>query len=167
MYNRVILVGRLTRAVELKYLPSGTSIASFGLATSRNWKDKNSGEDKEETMFIDVNIFGRSGEIANQYLNKGNRVLVEGRLVLDQWSDEQGNKRSRHKIVADSLKFMETKSEANASRAGDSDANYNNNNAYANSGQQTSNTNATMNNNATIKEEKIPEIDIDDDDIPF
>ena len=170
MFNKVILVGRLTRDVELKYLPSGTSVATFSLAASRNWKDKNSGESKEETMFIDVDSFGRSAEIANQYLKKGSRVLVEGRLVQDRWQDQQGQNRSKHKVMAENIKFMETKAEAQSGGYGggdnapsygnDSQNNYNQpNNSY----QPKSNPQAQV----PQKEEQIPEIDIDDDDIPF
>lgn len=112
MYNKVILVGRLTRDVEIRYLPSGQALAVLGLATSRTWKDKNSGENKEETMFIDIKTFGRSAEIANQYLRKGNRVLVDGRLVLEQWTDQNGQKRSKHIIQAENINFMETKKES-------------------------------------------------------
>lgn len=154
MYNKVILVGRLTRDIELKYLPSGSSVAQFGLATSRNWKDQNTGERKEETMFIDITVFGKGAEIANQYLRKGNRVLIEGRLSLDQWQDGEGNKRSKHKIIADNVQFMETKAESMASAS------------------SSSNTQAPSYDNSTPSTKKQPsnqsqEIDIEDDDIPF
>jgi single-strand DNA-binding protein len=109
MYNKVILVGNLTRDVELKYTPTGTAIAKFGLATNRTYKDNVTGENKQETMFIDITVFGRSAEIANQYLRKGRKVLIEGRLVLDQWVDNSGQKRSKHSIVAEKVQFMENK----------------------------------------------------------
>lgn len=161
MYNKVILVGRLTRDIELKYLPSGSSVANFGLATSRNWKDQNTGERKEETMFIDITVFGKGAEIANQYLKKGNRVLIEGRLSLDQWQDNEGNKRSRHRIIADNVQFMETKAEsmASASSSGSSDS-YNDNNANNNAKNTSENFTKQTSNQSQ-------EIDIEDDDIPF
>ena len=109
MYNRVILVGNLTRDVELRYTPSGVAIAKFGLATNRNYKDSTTGELKQEVMFIDITVFGRSAEVANQYLKKGRRVLIEGRLVFDQWVDSSGQKRSKHSIVADRVQFMDSK----------------------------------------------------------
>ena len=119
MYNKVILVGNLTRNVELKYTPSGTAVAKFGLATNRTYKDPQTGENKQETMFIDITVFGRSAEIANQYLSKGRRVLVEGRLVLDQWVDSTGQKRSKHSIVAEKVQFMDSKSSSdNAGMSG-------------------------------------------------
>ena len=112
MYNKVILVGNLTRDVELKYTPSGTAIAKFGLATNRTYKDSMSGETKQEVMFIDITVFGRSAEIANQYLAKGRRVLIEGRLVLEQWVDSTGQKRSKHSVVAEKVQFMDSKSQS-------------------------------------------------------
>ena len=111
MYNKVILVGNLTRNVELKYTPSGTAIAKFGLATNRTYKDTMSGENKQEVMFIDITVFGRSAEVANQYLSKGKKVLIEGRLVLDQWVDASGQKRSKHSIVAEKVQFMDNKNQ--------------------------------------------------------
>jgi single-strand DNA-binding protein len=160
MYNKVILVGRLTRDIELKYLPSGSSVANFGLATSRNWKDQNTGEKKEETMFIDITVFGKGAEIANQYLRKGNRVLVEGRLSLDQWQDNEGNKRSKHKIIADNVQFMETKAESMASASSSSS-----------SPSYDTQSNATQNNvvqnNTKQPSNQSQDIDIEDDDIPF
>jgi single-strand DNA-binding protein len=163
MYNKVILVGRLTRDIELRYLPSGSAVATFSLATSRSWKDKNSGETKEETMFIDIKTFGRSAEIANQYLKKGNRVLVEGRLVLERWTDQNGGNRSKHVIQADSVNFMETRAEANNS------ANYSSNDDDESYGYQPEPKVEPYKPSASTqpKPAQIPEIDIDDDEIPF
>ena len=144
MYNKVILVGNLTRNVELKYTPSGTAIAKFGLATNRTYKDPQTGENKQETMFIDITVFGRSAEIANQYLSKGRRVLVEGRLVLDQWVDSTGQKRSKHSVVAEKVQFMDSKSSSESSVS------------YENVMQQTEQ-----------KKQNIPSIDLDEDEIPF
>jgi single-strand DNA-binding protein len=106
LLNKILLIGNLTRDVEIRYTQGGTAIAKFGLAVNRRWKDRNAGEDREETMFIDVNVFGRSAEIAHQYLSKGRQVLVEGRLVLEQWTDQNGQKRSRHSVSADNLQFL-------------------------------------------------------------
>ena len=97
--NKVILIGNTVRPIELRYLPSGSAVAKTGIAVNRTWKDKLSGERKQETMFIDVVIYGKSAEIANQYMLKGKKVLVEGRLVLEQWVDQSGQERSRHVIV--------------------------------------------------------------------
>jgi len=108
MFNKVILIGNLTRDVELRYTPNGTAIAKFGLATNRTYKDSVTGENKQEVMFIDITVFGRSAEIANQYLAKGRRVLIEGRLVLENWVDNNGQKRSKHSIVAEKIQFMDS-----------------------------------------------------------
>jgi len=145
MYNRVILVGNLTRDVELKYTPNGMAIAKFGLATNRSYKDNTTGELKQEVMFIDITVFGRSAEVANQYLKKGKKVLVEGRLVLDQWVDSSGQKRSKHSIVADKIQFMDPKESSD-----------NINQSYNTQPQQ-----------PVQQKNNIPSIDIDDDEIPF
>jgi single-strand DNA-binding protein len=161
MYNRVILVGRLTRDPELRYLPSGTAVATFGIATSRSWTDKNTNEKKEEVMFIDVTSFARSAEIVNQYLKKGNKVLVEGRLVLDRWTDQNGQNRSKHTVRADSVQFMETRAEAQNSQNSynaPSQGEYTPKNEYNQPNKPTP---------SSSQESNIPEIDIDDEEIPF
>ena len=109
MLNKVILVGNTVRPIELRYLPSGSAVAKTGIAVNRTWKDKLSGEQKQETMFIDVVIYGKSAEIANQHMIRGKKVLVEGRLVLEQWMDQAGQKRSRHVIVVESFQFLDSK----------------------------------------------------------
>ncbi len=152
MFNKVILIGNLTRDVELKYTPSGTAIAKFGLATNRTFKDNLTGENKQEVMFIDITVFGRSAEVANQYLSKGRRVLIEGRLVLDQWVDSTGNKRSKHSIVAERVQFMDSKSSTN---------NTNNNGFEYNQPKPQEKPQMQQTN------QEIPSIDIDDEDIPF
>ena len=110
MFNKVILIGNLTRDVELRYLPSGQALAKCGIATNRRFKDS-SGMQKDETMFIDITVWGRSAEIANQYLRKGSRVLIEGRLTLEQWTDQTGQRRSRHSITVENLKMLDRKSD--------------------------------------------------------
>ncbi len=161
MYNRVILVGRLTRDPELRYLPNGTAVATFGIATSRSWTDRNTNEKKEEVMFIDVTSFARSAEIVNQYLKKGNKVLVEGRLVLDRWTDQNGQNRSKHTVRADTVQFMESRAEAQNSAS----QTYDSGNSYqAPKEQYQQQTNPS---HASQPQEKIPEIDIDDEEIPF
>jgi single-strand DNA-binding protein len=110
MLNKVLLIGNTTRAIELRYLPSGSAVAKTGIAVNRTWKDKMSGEQKQETMFMDIVIYGKSAEIANQYMLKGKKVLVEGRLVLEQWVDQSGQKRSRHVLAVESFQFLDSKS---------------------------------------------------------
>ncbi len=107
-YNKVILQGHLTRDIEIRYSQSGSAIASTGIATSRKFKSA-TGEQKEEVLFVDLTFFGRSAEIANQYLNKGSKVLIDGRLKLDQWMDQSGNKRSKHSVTVETLQMLDTK----------------------------------------------------------
>jgi len=171
MYNKVILIGNLTRDVELRYTPSGTAVAKFGLATNRTYNDTVTKEKKQEVMFIDITLFGRSAETANQWLKKGKKVLIEGRLVLDQWTDNTGQKRSKHSVVAEKMQFMDSKNEN--SGAGDyNSGNYQNNNYNQNNYNQPQ-TQSTMQNQAqptqqpVQQQNQIPSIDIDEEDIPF
>jgi single-strand DNA-binding protein len=108
-YNRVILLGNLTRDPELRYTPKGTAIAKIGLAVNRVWTNE-SGEKKEEVTFVDVDIFGRTAENVGQYIRKGGSILIEGRLKLDQWDDKQtGQKRQKLGVVAESVQFLGNK----------------------------------------------------------
>ena len=107
MFNKIILVGNLTRDIELRYAQSGTAIAKTAIATSR--KFTSNGEKKEEVCFVDVTFFGRSGEIANQYLRKGSKILVEGRLNFEQWVDKEGQKRSKHSVIAETMQMLDSK----------------------------------------------------------
>lgn len=105
-YNKVILIGNLTRDPELRYTPQGVAIAKIGLAVNRTWKTE-SGETKEEVTFVDVDAFRRQAETLAQYLKKGSPLMVEGRLKLDQWDDKQtGQKRSRLGVVLEGFQFL-------------------------------------------------------------
>ena len=105
-FNKVILVGNLTRDPELRYTPSGKAIAKVGMAVNRTWTSE-SGEKKEEVTFVDVDIFGRTAENVSQYMRKGSSMLIDGRLRLDQWDDKQtGQKRSKLGVVAESVQFL-------------------------------------------------------------
>ncbi len=105
-FNKVILVGNLTRDPELRYTPKGTAIAKIGLAVNRVWTNE-AGEKKEEVTFVDVDVFGRTAENVGQYMRKGRPILIEGRLKLDQWDDKQtGAKRSKLGVVAETVQFL-------------------------------------------------------------
>lgn len=106
-YNRVILIGNLTRDPELRYTPNNTAVADFGLAVNRNYQD-GSGDWQEETTFVDITVWGRQAENASQYLEKGNRVFLEGRLRLDQWETDSGESRSKHGVTAERLSFLDS-----------------------------------------------------------
>ena len=104
-YNKVILEGNLSKDVEVRYTQSGTAIASTAIAVNKRYKAA-SGEQKEEVLFVDLVIFGRTAEVANQYLRKGSHVLIDGSLKLEQWTDRQGNKRSKHVVSVESLRML-------------------------------------------------------------
>jgi len=105
-FNKVILIGNLTRDPELRYTPKGMAIAKVGLAINRNWTSEG-GEKKEEVTFVDVDIFGRTAENVAQYMKKGRPIMIEGRLRLDQWDDKRtGQKRSRLGVVAETVQFL-------------------------------------------------------------
>lgn len=104
--NKVILIGRLTRDPVLRYTPSQTAICEFGLAVGRKFKTA-SGEQREETAFIDCTVWGKGGEIFNQYMSKGKQVYVEGRLKYDTWEDKNGGgKRSKLTVNVDDFQFL-------------------------------------------------------------
>ncbi|MBL8809399.1 MAG: single-stranded DNA-binding protein [Planctomycetaceae bacterium] len=106
-FNKVILVGNLTRDPEVRYTPSGTAVCDISLAVNSNWTDRKTNERKEEVTFIDVTLWGRTAEIAGEYLTKGRPVLIEGRLQQDRWDDkETGQKRSKLKVVADAMQLL-------------------------------------------------------------
>jgi len=108
-YNRVILLGNLTKDPELRYTgggTGGTSICKFGLATNRQWRNT-AGEMQEDTCFVEIVVFGRQGETCNEYLSKGRPVFVEGRLSFSTWEDrESGAKRSKIEVVAENVQFL-------------------------------------------------------------
>lgn len=149
MFNKVIIVGNLTRDVDLKYLPSGSAVSTIGLASNRKYK-KQDGSQTEEVCFVDIKLFGRTAEVANQYLKKGSQVLIEGRLSLETWNDQNGNKRSKHTIVAESMQMLGKSMENNMIK------------------EQTNNYQANEINNVKSEDNVgLPEIDIDEDEIPF
>ena len=104
-FNKIMLMGNLTRDVELKTLPSGTHVADFAIACNRKFK-RQDGEQGEETLFVDCSAFGRTGEVIAQYLSKGSPIFIEGRLKLDQWESPDGGKRSKHTVVVDRFEFL-------------------------------------------------------------
>ncbi len=106
-YNKVILIGNLTRDPEVRYTPKGVAIAKLGLAINRTWRDANTGESKEEVTFVDIDAFGKQAETLSKYVRKGSPIMVEGRLRLDTWEDKQTNqKRSRLGVVLEGFQFL-------------------------------------------------------------
>ena len=104
-YNRVVLVGNLTRDPQLSYTPANTAVCKFGIATNRAWKDRD-GNTREEVCFIDCTVFGRPAETFNQYMSRGQSVLVEGRLQFDTWEGSDGQKRSKHRVSVERFQFL-------------------------------------------------------------
>lgn len=106
-YNKVILMGHLTRDPQLSYLPSKTAAVDIGLAVNHKYKG-NDGQVKEKVCFIDCRAFGKQAETINQYLGKGRSVLVEGRLEFDQWESQDGSKRSKHRVFIERFTFVDS-----------------------------------------------------------
>ncbi|MEA3228313.1 MAG: single-stranded DNA-binding protein [Campylobacterota bacterium] len=195
MFNKIILVGNLTRDIELRYSQGGMGIASTAIATSHKFTVN--GEKKEEVCFVDITFFGRSAEVANQYLRKGSKILVEGRLKFDQWVDQNGQKRSKHGVTVVTMQMLDSKGD-NSSNQGS----YNNSpvggdmnqggypqqgqqqayqppvqqqqQSYGQNESQQSYQQPSYNNNQAQAQSRtmpssndIPTIDIDEDEIPF
>lgn len=111
-YNKVLLMGNLTRDIELRHLQSGTSVGAFGLAVNRRYKGSD-GQMKEDVLFVDCEAWGNTAENLAKYLSKGRPVFVEGRLKLDEWQDKDGARRSKIKVVVESFQFVDSKPEEN------------------------------------------------------
>lgn len=111
-YNRIIMMGNLTRDPEVKQVTSGQAVCRFGLASNRQFKNKQTGAMAQEVCFIDVDVWGPQAEVCKQYLQKGRGVLVEGRIKLDSWQDADGNRKSKHSIVADRVTFLNAGAQA-------------------------------------------------------
>ena len=104
-YNKVILVGNLTRDPQMSYLPSQTPVVEIGLAVNRRWRGQD-GQQREETCFVDCRAYGKQAETLNQYMRKGQPILIEGRLQLDTWEGKDGQKRSKHRVVIERFQFL-------------------------------------------------------------
>lgn len=104
-FNKVLLIGNLTRDPQLSYLPSQTAVVDFGLAVNRRWTGKD-GQARESTCFIDCRAFAGQAETINKYLTKGRPVFVEGRLDYDTWTAQDGTKRSKHRVTVESFQFL-------------------------------------------------------------
>ena len=163
MFNKVILVGNLTRDIELRYTQTGMAIANTAIATSRKYTSN--GEKKEEVCFVDITFFARSAEVANQYLRKGSKILVEGRLNFDQWVDQNGQKRSKHSVVVETMQMLDSK--------GDNQSNNSETKQQPQVDYQTQN-GKSMSQEEYAKQQQsyqqpqqTPEIDIEEDEIPF
>jgi single-strand DNA-binding protein len=112
-YNMVLLGGNLTREVELRTLPNGGSVAGFGIAVNRKWKDQASGEMREDVTFVDCEAFGKTAENIAKFFAKGKPIFLQGRLKLDQWKDKtDGSNRTKLKVIVDGFEFVGGKGDA-------------------------------------------------------
>lgn len=144
--NKIILVGNIVRDIEIKYMPSGSALATTGIATNRKFK-KQDGSQGEEVMFVDLTFFGRGAEIANQYLTKGSKVAIEGSLKINSWTDQSGQKRSKHSVKVDNMEMVGTKQDSGQKPSVKVEQ-------YNQGGQK-------------VAEYDMPSFDIDDDEILF
>ena len=113
-FNKVILIGNLTRDVELKHLPKGTAVCNLSLAVNRRWKTE-AGEEKEDVYFAECKAFGKQAETLAQYVRKGNPLMIEGRLTREEWDDKKtGDKRSTTRIMIETFQFLKGRDEGDA-----------------------------------------------------
>lgn len=146
MFNQVTLLGNLARDIELRYSQSGMGIAKTAIATTHKYTSN--GEKKEEVCFIDLVFFGKSAEIANQYLRKGSKIFVTGRLQFEQWTDQGGAKRSKHSVNVQEMKMLDGRNDQTQS-------------------QPEQQAQPQEYHRHEMPRNTIPEIDIDEDEIPF
>jgi len=146
-YNKVILLGNMTRDPQLSYTPNQTAVVDFGLATNRKWRGQD-GNQRDETCFVDCRMFGKRAEVINKYCSKGNPLFVEGRLTFDSWQAQDGSKRSKLRVTVENFEFIGTgqRSAGGSSQGADEGASYD----------------QTQSNNAAG-----PPVGMSDDDIPF
>ncbi len=121
-YNKVILMGNLTRDPEMRYVPSGTAVTNFGLAMNERYTDRQTGEQKESPCFVEITAWGRQAEIVNEYLTKGSPVFLEGSLKFDSWEADDGTKRNRLSVTAFRIQLIGGRRDADEMGDGYTDA---------------------------------------------
>lgn len=172
-FNRVILMGNLTRDPQVRYTPSQTAVTELGLAVNRTWFDKSAQQKREEVTFVDVTLWGRQAEIAGEYLSKGRSVLIEGRLQLDQWEDrESGQKRSKLKVVCENMTMVGGRSDGGGGGGGGFRNSGNSGGGYQSSpqgggGHQNSPQQAPPESSPADQFYDSPPADVPDDEVPF
>jgi single-strand DNA-binding protein len=174
--NKVILVGNLTRDIEIRYSGAGLAIGKTGIATNRRFKTQ-TGEMKDEVMFVDITFFGKTAETASKYFRKGSKILIEGRLSLEQWQDQSGQKKTKHSVIVESLEFIVPKN-MNQNSTQQNTSSYNNSYNGGSNGNSGNNMGGYNNQNQppqsqqpkTQYQSPVPEIDVNqdmDDQVPF
>ena len=160
--NKVMLIGNITRDPEIRYTPKGTALVELGLAVNRRYTAEN-GEKREETTFVDVTLWGRTAEIANEYLKKGRSVYIEGRLQLDTWEDKtSGQKRSKIKIIGEEMQMLGSREGGGGSGGSASRTEYDEEPRSSRPQQRPAGRPATP-----PKAPADPDLDVEGDDIPF
>jgi len=112
-YNKVLLMGNMTRDPQVRYTPSGAAVVDFGLAVNRRWRSTE-GEDREEVCFVDITAFGRTGEVISEYKSKGDPIFIEGRLQMQSWQGQDGQKRTKHVVIVENFQFLNRRSDSGA-----------------------------------------------------
>ena len=155
--NNVTLLGTLTKDVELRYLPSGSALANLSLAHNTRFK-RADGEYDERVLYVKASCFGKTAEVINQYFKKGSRILIQGELVLNTWTDNNGNNRQEHSILIEKINFVDKKNQEQQTKQAPQETKI----IYEQSGetQVIQNNNKNTNKNTAV-------IDIGDDEIPF
>ena len=169
--NKVIMIGHITKKIELRYLQSNIAIGNTAIVVNKNYK-KTDGSKAQITCFIDIIFYGRLAEIANEYLQKGSKVSIEGRLNMTQWSDQQGNSRVKHNIIVESLEMLDSKNKVNKNN--DTQNNNSTSSANVNTKLQTAYINApsvsleeTLNNNYLNNNRNDTDLFNTNNEIPF
>ena len=155
MYNKIILDGNLTRDIESRLSEAGMGIENTAIAKSIKFTSK--GEKKEEVCFVDITFFARVAEVANQYLRKGSKILVEGRLNFDQWTDANGQKRSKHSVVVETMQMLDSKGDNQEQPKED----------YRGNSEQMKNPTYEPAQQQRPQSKQVPKIDISLEDVPF
>lgn len=114
--NKVIAIGNLGKDPETRFLPSGAAVCNFSIAVSESWKDKQTGEQKERTEWINVEVWGKAAEACQQYIFKGSKVYIEGKMQTDKWQDKTGADRWTTKVRADTVQFLDSKRDSEQQR---------------------------------------------------
>ena len=166
--NRVLLIGNLTRDPEVRYTPKGTAVADIGMAINRIIGGADEGERREEVTYVDVTLWGRQAEIAQQYLTKGRGVFIEGRLQLDSWDDKQtGQKRSKLKVVAENMQLLGSRSSGGEGDSGGERPTAGERPAGGERGNQPRRGSGSGSGAPAPRPARDPDLDAEPDDIPF
>ncbi|MBS4236108.1 single-stranded DNA-binding protein [Campylobacter vulpis] len=165
MFNKVVLIGNLTRDIEMRYGQSGTAIGSSAIAVTRKFSVN--GEKREETCFVDITFFGRQAEVANQYLSKGSKLLVEGRLKFDQWTDQNGQNRSKHSVQIENMEMLGNNQNGANNFTPNNYAETQSYDPYTNENSKKPAQKTPNQNQEKIREIDVDAYDSDDSDLPF